>query len=177
MACTNGNPTPCSSSPEPPGNPPGARSLLGEAYFAGATQTVLDDHPGMDSTMAERVVIEAAKFVHAASLFPTARISPTSEVDAGWHALILHTHPYAALCNLLGRFVHHYPERPDAARHDPDVITRTIALIEQAGYTPDAELWTGRVGELVGVIRHTPPGGCGPINPGNCATHGGGGDE
>ncbi|MFD0078252.1 glycine-rich domain-containing protein [Streptomyces sp. NPDC127166] len=168
-------PTPCSSNPEPK-NPPGARFLVSDEYFTGAVHTVLDNNPDMDASKAERIVDEAIKFVHAATLFPKVRISPTSEVDEGWHALILHTHPYATLCNRLGRFVHHYPERPDAARHDPDVITRTVALIEQAGYTPDAELWTGRVGELVGVIRHTPPGGCGPINPGNCATHGGGDD-
>ncbi|MFC9700943.1 glycine-rich domain-containing protein [Streptomyces sp. NPDC056943] len=175
MAC-NSNPTPCSSSPEP-GNPPGARALLSDAAFNGVLHTVLDNNPGWDPSMASRAVVEALKFVHAASLFPTARISPTSEVDEGWHALILHTRLYADLCSGLGRTVHHYPERPDAAHRDPDVITRTMALIEQAGYTPDAELWTGRVGELVGVIRHTPPGGCGPINPGNCATHGGGGDD
>lgn len=60
----------------------------------------------------------------------------------------------------------------------PDVLTRTVALIEQAGYTPDAELWVGPDRSLVTVAAncsHTPvPGGCGPINPGNCATHGGG---
>ncbi|MFF9429088.1 glycine-rich domain-containing protein [Streptomyces sp. NPDC004288] len=169
MACTTGNPTPCSAGPEP-GNPPGIRALLGEEYLAGATHTVLDDNPGMAPELAERIVLEAGKFVRTASLFPTARIAPTDEVDKGWHALILHTLKYAALCSSLGRTVHHYPERPDAARRDPDVITRTMALIEQAGHTPDTELWTGRVGELVGVIRHTPPGGCGPINPGKCAS-------
>lgn len=168
MAC-NSNPTPCSSSPEP-GNPPAARALLSDAAFNGVMHTVLDNNPGMDASMADRIVVEALKFVHAASLFPTVPISPTSEVDEGWHALILHTHLYANLCSRLGRTVHHSPERPDAARRDPDVITRTMALIEQAGYTPDTELWTGRVGALVGVIRHTPPGGCGPINPGNCAS-------
>ncbi|TXS15537.1 hypothetical protein EAO70_16170 [Streptomyces sp. adm13(2018)] len=176
MACTTGNPTPCSASPEP-GNPPAVRSLLSDAAFNGVMHTVLDDNPGWDASYAGRIVEEALKFVVAASLFPTAPISPTKEVDEGWHALILHTHLYATLCSRLGRTVHHYPERPEAARRDPDVITRTVALIEQAGYTPDPELWTGRVGQLVGVVRHTPPGGCGPINPGNCATHGGGGDD
>ncbi|GGZ45886.1 hypothetical protein GCM10010371_01160 [Streptomyces subrutilus] len=74
------------------------------------------------------------------------------------------------------------PSLPRAAgpvRHD-DVLTRTVALIEQAGYTPDAELWVGPKRSLVSVAAtcpHTPvPGGCGPINPGNCATHGGEGD-
>ncbi|MFB7374188.1 glycine-rich domain-containing protein [Streptomyces sp. NPDC056222] len=140
--------------------------------------TVLDNNPGMEPSMAGRLVVEALKFVHAASLFPTVRIAPTREVDEGWHALILHTHLYATLCSRLGRTVHHYPERPNESRHDPDVLTRTIALIEQAGYTPDAELWVGPKKSLVTVAAncsHTPmPGGCGPIRPGNCATTGGG---
>ncbi|WP_282692029.1 hypothetical protein [Streptomyces sp. CC208A] len=174
-ACSNGRPSippPCSTGPH------SARALLSRDAFTGVMLTVLDNNPGMDAPLAERIVTEALKFVHAAALFPTVRVSPTKEVDEGWHALILHTHLYATLCSRLGRTVHHYPERPDAAHHDPDVLTRTMALIEQAGHTPDAELWAGRQKELVGVARHTPmPGGCGPINPGNCATHGGSGDD
>ncbi|GAA3938085.1 hypothetical protein GCM10022244_53130 [Streptomyces gulbargensis] len=172
MACQTGNPRPCSANPDGPAEPSGnARSLLSDAAFNGVMHTVLDNNPDWDIDKAGRVVVEALKFVHAAALFPTMRISPTEEVDEGWHALILHTHLYATLCSRLGRTVHHYPERPEAARPDPDVLTRTMALIEQAGYAPDAELWAGRRKELVGVARHTPmPGGCGPINPGNCAS-------
>ncbi|MGW0392467.1 glycine-rich domain-containing protein [Streptomyces sp. NPDC003042] len=171
-------PPPCSTRPGNP-VPPSARGLLSDAQFNDVRATVLDNNQGMEPDMASRLVVEALKFVTAASVFPTVRIAPTREVDEGWHALILHTHLYASLCSRLGRTVHHYPERPDQSRHDPDVLTRTVALIEQAGYTPDAELWTGPEKALVTVAAncsHTPvPGGCGPINPGNCATHGGGG--
>ncbi|MFD3727862.1 glycine-rich domain-containing protein [Streptomyces sp. NPDC058671] len=182
MACKNqpqdGNPRPCSATPGVSSSSPSARALLSDAAFTGVMHTVLDNNPGMDPSRASRIVVEALKFVHAASLFPLVRISPTEEVDEGWHALILHTHLYATLCSRLGRTVHHFPERPEAARPDPDILTRTMALIEQAGYNVDAELWTGRQESLVGVVRHTPmPGGCGPINPGNCASHGGDDDE
>ncbi|MFE5967143.1 glycine-rich domain-containing protein [Streptomyces sp. NPDC056463] len=180
MACKNQPepvPPPCSANP---GGAPSARALLSDSAFNGVMHTVLDNNPGMDPSMAARIVDEGLKFVHAAALFPTVRIAPTREVDEGWHALILHTHLYATLCSRLGRTVHHYPERPDESRHDPDVITRTLALIEQAGYTPDDELWRGPKQSLVTVAascNHTgAPGGCGPINPGNCATHGGGGE-
>ncbi|MGO4461359.1 hypothetical protein AB4039_29315 [Streptomyces sp. M-16] len=174
-------PPPCSAGkgeqPAPAASP---RGLLTDAQFNDVRATVLDDNPGMEPEMAGRLVGEALKFVSTASLFPTVRIAPTREVDEGWHALILHTHLYATLCSRLGRTVHHYPERPDPSRHDDDVLTRTIALIEQAGYTPDAELWVGPGKSLVAVAancNHTPvPGGCGTINPGGCATHGGGGD-
>lgn len=152
--------------------------MLSDAQFNDVRATVLDNNPGMEPEMAGRLVVEALKFVTAASLFPTVRIAPTREVDEGWHALILHTHLYATLCSSLGRTVHHYPERPDASRHADDVLTRTVALIEQAGYVPDMELWVGPERSLVTVAAncsHTPvPGGCGPIRPGNCATHGGG---
>ncbi|WP_258021406.1 hypothetical protein [Streptomyces anatolicus] len=87
------------------------------------------------------------------------------------------------LCERLGRFVHHWPERPDEERHDEHALTRTVAIIEQAGHTVDSELWTGPTKALVSVAAncsHTPkPGGCGPINPGKCASHcsGGGGSQ
>lgn len=155
-----------------------ARNLLTPENFTGVVHTVLDNNPGMASDTAERIVQDALKFVATARTFPTMPITPSRVVDEGWHALILHTAVYAELCERLGGFVHHYPERPDASRHDPDALARTVALIEEAGYTPDYELWTGPTRALVAVAAdcsHTPvPGGCGPINPGGCATHGGG---
>ncbi|MEU7602653.1 hypothetical protein [Streptomyces sp. NPDC041003] len=158
-----------------PGN---ARALLTDAQFNGVLHTVIDNNPSMDFSFASRVVVEALKFVAAAALFPTVPIAPTREVDEGWHALILHTHLYADLTTRLGRMVHHFPERPDPSRYNPEVLTRTVALIEQAGYTPDPELWVSPNRALIAVAancNHTPvPGGCGPINPGGCATHGGG---
>ncbi|WP_380280687.1 glycine-rich domain-containing protein [Kitasatospora purpeofusca] len=163
------------------------RTLLTPEAFGGVTATVVDNNPGMVVGTAERIVTEALKFVVTARRFPTVRITPSNVVDEGWHALILHTRPYAGVCERLGGFVHHYPERPDPTRHDPDALARTVALIEEAGYIPDHELWTGPTRALVAVAAncsHTPiPGGCGPINPGGCASHcsggggGGGGGE
>ncbi|MER6052949.1 hypothetical protein ABT168_36865 [Streptomyces sp. NPDC001793] len=155
------------------------RALLTPAAFGGVVATVLDNNPGMEEPTAVRIVTEALKFVDAAAKFPTMKITPSNVVDEGWHALILHTGPYAKLCEGLGRFVHHYPERPAPERHDALALTRTVALIEEAGHQVDHELWTGPTEALVAVganCSHTPkPGGCGPINPGNCATHGGDG--
>ncbi|WP_258177320.1 glycine-rich domain-containing protein [Streptomyces solincola] len=133
----------------------------------------------MDRDTADRVVTEALKFVVTAAKFPTVDIAPSNAVDEGWHALVLHTRLYEKLCEGLGHFVHHFPERPDTGRDDPHVLTRTVATIEQAGLNVDADLWMEPNRSLVDVgtaSMHTPmPGGCGPIRPGNCATHGGGG--
>ncbi|MFJ6212530.1 glycine-rich domain-containing protein [Streptomyces sp. NPDC092296] len=158
------------------------RALLTPAAFGGVVATVIDNNPDMEEAAAERIVVEALKFIDAAAQFPTVKITPSHVVDEGWHALILHTNLYENLCKSLGRFVHHWPERPDPERHDEHALTRTVAVIEQAGHTVDRELWVGSAGALVLVAAdcsHTPkPGGCGPINPGNCASHcsGGGGD-
>lgn len=155
-----------------------ARALLTPAAFGGVVATVIDNNPGMERSTATRIATEAIKFVDAAAKFPTVKITPSRVVDEGWPALILHTAPYAKFCERLGRFVHHYPERPDPERHDPHALARTLALIEQAGHSVDTELWTGPATSFVPVAAncsHTPkPGGCGPINPGECATHGGG---
>lgn len=158
-----------------------ARALLTPDAFEGVAATVRDNNPEMTEATSARIVTEALKFVVAASRFPDAKITPSNVVDEGWHALILHTNLYDILCQRLGRFVHHWPERPDSERHDPHALSRTVALIEQAGFSVDAELWTGPTKALVSVAAncsHTPkPGGCGPINPGKCASHcsGGGG--
>ncbi len=158
-----------------------ARALLTPDGFGDVVATVRDNNPDMPDATAQRIVTEALKFVATAAEFPTVKITPSQVVDEGWHALILHTALYAKLCDRLGRFVHHWPERPDKGRHDPHALTRTVALIEKTEYSVDAELWAGPARALVSVAAncsHTPvPGGCGPINPGNCASHCSGGEE
>lgn len=75
-------------------------------------------------------------------------------VDEGWHALILHTTLYAGLCERLGMFVHHYPERPDSGRFDAQIIDRTTTLIEEAGHSVDYDLWTAPDKQLVSVAAN-----------------------
>lgn len=157
------------------------RTLLTPTAFGSVVATVIDNNSGMEEATAERIVAEALKFMHAAARFPTVRTTPSNVVDEGWHALILHTKVYEKLCDRLGRFVHHWPERPDPERHDEQALAHTVTLIEQAGHTVDRELWMGPTMALVPVAAkcsHTPkPGGCGPINPGKCASHCSGGNR
>jgi hypothetical protein len=151
--------------------------LLTREQHGDVVATVLDNNTGMEEPTATRIVDEALKYIATAASFPTAYIQPSRIVDEGWHALILHTALYANLCEQLGMFVHHYPERPNPDRHDEGAMARTVALVEEAGHRPDRELWTGPTRLLVPVAAncsHTPvPGGCGPIRPGNCGSHGG----
>lgn len=142
-------------------------TLLTTAQRGDVVATVLDDNPGMDEAVAVRIVDEALKYLETCARFPHARIAPSRVVDEGWHALILHTALYTELCERLGGFVHHYPERPDADRYDPQIIDRTTSLIEETGYSVDYGLWTAPDDPLVSVAadcQHS-SGPNGPITP------------
>lgn len=142
------------------------RGLLAGAEFAAVTATVLDNNPGMNEQTAGRITVEALAFVATAAANPGAPIAPSRIVDEGWHALVLHTALYARLCERLGTFVHHYPERPDPTRQGQDVIERTVTLMRAAGHSPDMDLWTTPLAGAIDVAAncgHAPR--CGPIEP------------
>jgi hypothetical protein len=145
------------------------RGLLDPEQFADAVATVQDNNPGMDRETAELIVADALAFVATAARHPHTRIAPSRVVDEGWHALVLNTAVYAGLCEQLGVFVHHYPERPDPSRHDDAVMERTLTLIRETGHRPHLPLWMPPDDNRIPVAArgsHTPiPGGCSPIEP------------
>lgn len=121
-----------------------ARSLLSVTEFEAVTRTVLRANSGMGTALAQRIVLDAVKFVATAATRDLAGpgLAPSRVVDEGWHALILHTQTYARLCrDLGGRFVHHVPQPPDPAR-SPGILDGTTAAIKAAGFTVDVDLWT-----------------------------------
>ncbi|GAA2674020.1 hypothetical protein GCM10010400_40230 [Streptomyces aculeolatus] len=118
-----------------------ARDLISPEAFRAVAQTVQQANPGMSANIAVAIVDEALKFVAACASSPTVPLRPSRVVDEGWHALILHTQIYTGLSRRLGTVVHHVPEAPDPARHDPDALMRTQRAIRDAGYVPNAELW------------------------------------
>ncbi|MET7934514.1 hypothetical protein [Streptomyces sp. NPDC005322] len=137
-------------------------TLLDGDSLADVRATVLDNNPGMSPELAERIVSDAVAFLATAARFPHERIVPSRVVDEGWHALILHTQLYAALCETLGMFVHHRPERPDPGRFNQAAIDRTVSLIEETGYTVHPELWRAPADDLVSVAakcQHSDDGG------------------
>ena len=124
-----------------------ARSLLDPTEFAAVVATVVRDNANLNEAFAARIVEEALKFVATCAAQPEGGLRPSRAVDMGWHALILHTHTYARLCDKLGRFVHHWPDSPALARVPLDALRqrkalhRTQALMVGAGYELDPTLW------------------------------------
>ncbi|MEU6174365.1 hypothetical protein ABZ832_20900 [Streptantibioticus parmotrematis] len=139
------------------------RDLLTPHAFEAVRATVLDNNPGMNEDTADRVLGEALKFVVACAKNRDQYMQPSRVVDEGWHALILHTAVYAALCERLGGFVHHFLS--DLTRRAAG-SRLTLALITGAGFTPDLQLWGAPDRELVKVAAscvHSPCGG--PTDP------------
>ncbi|WP_381802121.1 glycine-rich domain-containing protein [Streptomyces niveus] len=118
-----------------------ARDLLTADELASVTATVQANNPGMGRETAEEVVVQALKFEATCSTYARGPLAPSRIVDEGWHALILHTRIKARLADRIGHFVHHVPEAPDPTRRAPNVLLRTQAAMEDAGYIPDPKLW------------------------------------
>jgi hypothetical protein len=125
----------------PPSGVRDPRTLLTPHEFDSVVTVIMEVNRGMELAVAERIACEGIKFVTVAAEFPDQDIAPSRVVDEGWHALILNTAIYAALCERLGGgFIHHIPG-PNATHWDPPILDRTRDLIRQAGFTVDDELW------------------------------------
>lgn len=118
-----------------------ARSLIADESFTYVVDGVLRNNPEMARDVAESIVEEALKFVYVCAKNTSDPMRPSRVVDEGWHALILHTHIYRKLCDNLGRFVHHLPERADRTRRDDAALRRTHDAIKAAGFEPQRDMW------------------------------------
>ncbi|MGH3116996.1 MAG: glycine-rich domain-containing protein [Streptomyces sp.] len=127
--------------------------------------TITDNNPGMVRPMARRIIGEAAKFVAAGAQYDLP-MAPSRVVDEGWHALILHTALYRDLCDRYGRFVDHHPGYA-MTNYDPEVLRRTRATIDRAGFAVDVELWAAPNDGGISVAANCQHSGGpnGPITP------------
>lgn len=63
-----------------------------------------------DLRRARRAELAYRRFLQLRTVYPTAALVPTSEIDEVWHAHILDTEAYAADCqHLFQKFMHHSP--------------------------------------------------------------------
>jgi hypothetical protein len=96
---------------------------------------------GDDRPTAERITEQALAFLTACAVNPGADLAPSSQVDKGWHAFILHTADYAEFCDhLANRFIHHLPGEPGEEDSGAG-IRATVTAMRALGLTVDADLW------------------------------------
>jgi hypothetical protein len=116
-----------------------ARELIDPDLFDRLSDRVMKDE-GHDRDHAERVVDQALAFLKACADNPSLSLGPSTAVDAGWHAFLLHTREYASFCaRVAGRFIHHAPADGDSSRAGS--LRRTITAVRATGYELDDRLW------------------------------------
>jgi hypothetical protein len=118
-------------------------TLVPAALFAKLVARVERDAK-VDRERAERIMRQALAFLLACARNPETPLSPSREVDHGWHAFILHTREYADFCTrVAGQFIHHAPEDPGADRARAAARTEMTAdVIRRTGLPVDEELWS-----------------------------------
>lgn len=100
---------------------------------------------GLEPTTAAKATSDAFAFVQlvAATDDSERSFTPTKLVDQAWHATILFTKGYAALCRTVGRFVHHEPhDHPVTGPAATAAVLNTIEAFEAAGIPVNDDLWS-----------------------------------
>lgn len=69
-------------------------------------------------------------------------LSPSPQVDVGWHAFVLHTRDYMEFCTrVAGRFIHH---TPTAGAEEPGAsAAATLEALRRTAMAVDWSLWRG----------------------------------
>lgn len=76
------------------------------------------------------------------------RIIPSLEIDAVWHAHILHTKDYAEFCQeFFGRFLHHVPQKPGVEES---------AVKINADFKLTQELYKNEFGDYIYRVKKRP---------------------
>lgn len=125
------------------------RSLIGPELFARLSARITTGHD-IGAATADRIVDQALAFLGACAV-ATAPLSPSKQVDIGWHTFILYTRDYAEFCDrIAGRFIHHIPTDDSQEPAGPVGAWETTAAIVAAGYTVDAAIWEDAKGQCTG---------------------------
>jgi hypothetical protein len=102
----------------------------------------------LPSRTGERLLAELLKFLDLSAEMTSRgddrRLVPSVQVDAAWHAFILHTRAYAQFCeSAYGTYLHHDPTSPDEPVELGGVLEylRTRVLMEERYGGLDEELW------------------------------------
>jgi hypothetical protein len=119
------------------------RNLINSNLFEQLTTRIADEHQ-IPAARAEQIMEQALGFLYACALNPGQALSPSPQVDIGWHTFILHTRAYAEFCETIaGRFIHHLPDAPGQRDKAASVarLGHTMQAMRQAGVPVEPDLW------------------------------------
>ncbi len=137
------------------------RTLVPEALFDRLSRYIADNEM-MEIPAAEAIMSNALSFLAACAVNHETPLSPSTQVDIGWHAFVLHTLDYAKFCErVAGRFIHHVPTDDKTATNGVSrtQVNQTMQAIKAAGFATDAELWLtdGRCSQCKDGCADDPP--------------------
>lgn len=118
------------------------RALVTPELFERLVARLVAD--GHEPPLAVRVMDQALAFLGTSAKHRGEPLSPSRNVDPGWHVFILHTRNYREFCRrVAGRFIDHVPtDDSRAGSGEPALaLRRTVAAMRRAGYFVDDELW------------------------------------
>lgn len=92
----------------------------------------------------EAMEVEYKRYVELRATYPDKVMPTSSEVDPMWHAHILFTKDYAAMCESVGiAFVHHKPTESDVEERalNKEYEQNTLALYSKHFGEPSRQFW------------------------------------
>lgn len=139
------------------------RTLISKALFDRLSAYIADNEI-IGVAAAECVMSDTLGFLAACAANHDAPLSPSTQIDIGWHAFVLHTRDYAEFCDTIaGRFIHHVPtdKAITTEGHRFAGMTTTTQAINMAGFTFDPTLWfnEGQCSQCKNGCADDPPPG------------------
>jgi hypothetical protein len=122
------------------------RDLVPADLFRRLAARISRDH-AIEAPMADRIMSQALAFLATCARHRGAGLTPSSQVDIGWHTFLLYTAEYVQFCDrVAGGFIHHCPDDDDelgamSPAGRADRITATLTAMRAAGMPVDTELW------------------------------------
>ncbi|WP_157251022.1 glycine-rich domain-containing protein [Nonomuraea typhae] len=119
------------------------RTLISDELFGRLTARIEADHY-LPAEQAEAIMEQALGFLYTCARNPGVALTPSPQVDLGWHAFLTYTREYAAFCEkVAGWFIHHQPDEPGTASRDTGTarLGQTMTAMRAAGVTLQPELW------------------------------------
>ncbi|WP_414943115.1 glycine-rich domain-containing protein [Amycolatopsis sp. cmx-11-32] len=117
------------------------QGLVSEDLFNRLVSRIQEEH-SIDYGQAAAIMDQALAFLGTCAV-TTERLSPSAQVDIGWHTFILYTRHYREFCDrAAGRFIDHEPNDSDENKGGRGASVVTTDAIRKAGYAVDLDLWT-----------------------------------
>ncbi|MFE0189080.1 glycine-rich domain-containing protein [Streptomyces sp. NPDC058989] len=95
---------------------------------------------GLERCVAERIQSEAIAMCYVMGATQAGDVmTPSRQVDPGWHTFMLHTEAYADWCREnFGYFLHH---RPNSKLRTKGLMVDVVGRIKAEGFEVDERLW------------------------------------